>query len=290
MSSIIDVDRNNLEEYRRFIGDEIAENIGRAYYRAIAAISDIDDKIVGCMVWVLRNMEKEADNESDIVFLKCDDFAVFNEMMDGYKARIRADMVIRSHAHIPVKNGKMLKDMLKKSGFSMKLTESDVIIVKLSELSEMPLMKKLRHKKMPDSITTLNQVSIRAIRRGISKSVSQGMVGLCDDLENLGVRWFEDEVSCVSMNDEGINGMFLFHLRPSGIVAVQLLVCLDSSFGTTLPNLMRRFVLAMEEKYEPDTMIELDRHNEQSLLLSEKLLPRGFGIPIYAGSREELWR
>lgn len=290
MSSIIDVDRNNLEEYRRFIGDEIAENIGRAYYRAIAAISDIDDKIVGCMVWVLRNMEKEADNESDIVFLKCDDFAVFNEMMDGYQARIRADMVIRSHAHIPVKNGKMLKDMLKKSGFSMKLTESDVIIVKLSELSEMPLMKKLRHKKMPDSITTLNQVSIRAIRRGISKSVSQGMVGLCDDLENLGVRWFEDEVSCVSMNDEGINGMFLFHLRPSGIVAVQLLVCLDSSFGKTLPNLMRRFVLAMEEKYEPDTMIELDRHNEQSLLLSEKLLPRGFGIPIYAGSREELWR
>ena len=290
MNSIIDVDRNNLEEYRRFIGDEIAENIGRAYYRAIAAISDIDDEIVGCMVWVLRNMEKEADNESDIVFLKCDDFAVFNEMMDGYKARIRADMVIRSHAHIPVKNGKMLKDMLKKSGFSMKLTESDVIIVKLSELSEMPLMKKLRDKKMPDSITTLNQVSIRAIRRGISKSVSQGMVGLCDDLENLGVRWFEDEVSCVSTSDEGINGMFLFHLRPSGIVAVQLLVCLDSSFGKTLPNLMRRFVLAMEEKYEPDTRIELDRHNEQSLLLSEKLLPRGFGIPIYAGSREEIWR
>jgi hypothetical protein len=242
------------------------------------------------MVWVLRNMEKEADNESDIVFLKCDDFAVFKEMMDGYKARIRADMVIRSHAHIPVKNGKMLKDMLKKSGFSMKLTESDVIIVKLSELSEMPLMKKLRDKKMPDSITTLNQVSIRAIRRGISKSVSQGMVGLCDDLENLGVRWFEDEVSCVSTGDDGINGMFLFHLRPSGIVAVQLLVCLDSSFRKTLPNLMCRFVLAMEEKYKPDTRIELDRHNEQSLLLSEKLLPRGFGIPIYAGSREEIWR
>ena len=131
-------------------------------------------------------------------------------------------------------------------------------------------------------------VNIRTFRRGITRSICEGRYGLCEDLESLGVRWFEDEVSSISIEDEAINGMFLFHLRPSGIVAVQLLVCLDNSYKKTLPNLMCQFILAMEGKYGPDTMIELDRHNEQSLLLSEKLLPRGFGIPVYEGSREEV--
>ena len=43
----------------------------------------------------------------------------------------------------------------------------------------------------------------------------------------------------------------------------------------------------MEEKYSPDRKVTFDRHNEQVLMLAEKLLPRGFGIPVYVGSRQE---
>ena len=50
---------------------------------------------------------------------------------------------------------------------------------------------------------------------------------------------------------------------------------------------MRYSILAMEEHYPGDTHVMLDRHNESSFLLSEKLFPRGFGVPVYAGSREE---
>ena len=288
MYRITDIDRNNLEVYQGFLGDDVSENIGREYYRAIAAVSDIDDKLCGCMVWVLKNIAQEIDNESHIVFIKCGDKDVFDAMMEGYGERIKDEQVVRSTAFVPLKEAKLLKAMLKDAGFGMRLTESNVINVRLSEMSQMPLIEKLRNKKMPDSITTLNQISIRAFRRGIAKCVNQGRYGLCEDLESLGVRWFEDDISSVSTGEDGINGLFLFHVRPSGVVAAQLLVCLDQSFKKTLPMLMCRFVTAMEEKYGPDTMIELDRHNEQSLLLSEKLLPRGFGIPIYEGSRTEI--
>ena len=70
-------------------------------------------------------------------------------------------------------------------------------------------------------------------------------------------------------------------------MAIQLLRCLDDTFKTTIPYMMCRFVKAMEEKYGSDALVEMDRHNEQSLLLSEKLLPRGLGIPIYVGERQE---
>ena len=133
----------------------------------------------------------------------------------------------------------------------------------------------------------MNQLSLRTFRKGISKCIDKGRFGLCEDLSELGIAWFEDTVSCVSTVEGIINGFFLFHKRPSGVLAVQLLICLDKSFKTTLPLMMKQFVVAMEENYPPDTLIELDRHNEQSMLLTERLLPRGFGIPIYAGSREE---
>ena len=287
MYRIIDVSIDNCDDYTYFLGEDVAENIGREYYRGIVAVSETNSQVAGGMVWVLKNLETRADTESNIVFIKADDDEAVPVLMEGYKKRIRDDKVTFSHAYIPTKEGKGLKALLKQEGSNMRLFESDVIIVKLSELSEMPFIKKLRKSKIPESIMPLNQVVLKSFRDGIRRCISQGRTGLCDDLESLGIHWFEEDVSCVSVNESGINGFFLFHQRPSGIIAVQLLVCLDQSFRTTLPELMCKFVTLMEEKYSPDTKIEFDRHNEQSLLLSEKLLPRGFGIPIYVGSRRE---
>jgi hypothetical protein len=285
MFQIIDINEDNLELYSAYLGEDLAENIGRSYYRGLVAVGD--DGPQSGMVWLLKHLDQEADTESNIIWVRSEDNGAFDEMMEAYSERARSEDVVRSHVFIPVKGGKEKKTMLIKKGFDMRLSESDVVVVKLSELSEMPLMKKLKKAPIPDSIAPLNSLTLRTFRKGVSKCVMNGKYGLCEDLSELGIYWFEDEVSCVSSDDNGINGFFLFHLRPSGVMAVQLLVCLDNTFKTTLPFMMRQFVTAMEEKYGPDTLVELDRHNEQSLLLTEKLLPRGFGIPIYAGGRNE---
>ena len=288
MAQIIDIDEDNVEEFEGYLDKDIAENIGRSFYRALAACDDDSTMPFGAMVWVLKHIEHDdEDNESEILWIRCDDEAVFPEMMDAYTRSIKEEGVVRSCASIPAQNGKEMKALLKQQGFQMKLTESDTIIVKLSELSEMPMMKKLKKTKVPDTIMPLNLLSLRTFRKGIAKCVDKGRFGLCEDLAELGLNWFEDEVSCASTVESGINGLFLFHKKPSGILAVQLMICLDKSAKTTIPLMMRQFVSAMEAKYGLDTLIELDRHNEQSLLLSEKLLPRGFGTPLYEGGREE---
>ena len=287
MYQIIDVNEENLESYQGYLAEDLAENIGRTYYRGLVATDESDGSPVSGMVWMLKNVEKDADNESEIIWVRCDDKEAFNSMIKEYGERAKAEGVVRSTAFIPVKDGKEMKALLIENGFNMRLSESNVILVKLSELIEMPMMKRMEKMTIPENIVPLNQLTMRTFRKGVARSVSQGRYGLCDDLSELGILWFEDDVSCVSTVDSAINGFFLFHKRPSGVLAVQLLICLDKSFKTTLPYMMRRFVTAMQEKYDPDTLVELDRHNEQALLLTEKLLPRGFGIPIYAGSRNE---
>ncbi len=287
MYQIIDVNEDNLDVYGSFLGEDLSENIGRSYYRAVVAAEDGSENAVSGMVWMLKNLDEDADTESNIIWIRCEDKEAFSDMMQGYSERAKSDGVVRSCAFVPVKNGKEMKAMLMEQGFKMRLTESNAVVVKLSELSKMPHMQKMKDMKIPESIMPLNQLTMRSFRKGIAKSVGLGKKGLCEDLEELGLLWFEDDVSCVSVKDDKINGFFLFHRRPSGVIAVQLLVCLDTSFKTTLPFMMRQFINAMEEKYDPDTLVELDRHNEQALLLAEKLLPRGFGIPVYAGGREE---
>ena len=191
---------------------------------------------------------------------------------------------VRSHFVIPVKGYKNEKEALKAAGFSAKLSEGDNIIVKLSELSAMPIMKS---RKVPHNIGTISELTLRKFRKGISKAISRGRKGLCEDLSYLSMGWFEGDVSCYSMDEDEISGFLLFHKLPSEMLSIQLMVGLDNNYDKNLLGMVRKFIVSMEEKYPPETKIVLNRHNSASLQLAEKLLPRGFGIPVYAGNREE---
>ena len=288
MYQVVDINEDNKEIYAGFIPEDLTENVGRSYYRFILIADNDNNSIICGMVWIMKHLEEySVDTESNIIWIRCDDNDYFDTLMEAYATRAKEEGAVRSHVFIPVKDGKEMKALLSNVGFNMRLAESDTVLVKLSELSAMPLMKKMKDLPKPERIMPLNQLTMRSFRKGISKCISQHRYGLCEDLSELGIYWFEDDVSCVSAVDNGINGFFLLHKRPSGVITCQLFVCLDKSFKTTLPYLMGTFVSAMLEKYDPDTLVELDRHNEQTMLLAEKIYPRGIGIPIYSGTREE---
>lgn len=286
MYNIIDITEDNLDEFIGYVGRDMAENIGRTYYAGIVACDD-NNEPRGAMIWEYRNLEAEDDNESVIEWIRVEEDEVFGTLMDAYKERVLAEDVVLSKVSIQAKEGKELRKLLKGAGFDMMLNESNKIFVKASELSEVELMQKMRGKKIPSYIKPLSEISMRTFRTAISKCVFMGRHGLCEDLADLPIRWFDEEVSFVSETSKGINGLFLFHKIPTGLIRAQLLVCLDKSVQTTLPLLMLQFVKAMERIYEPDTLVEFDRHNEQVMLLTETLIPRGFGRPVYTGSRRE---
>ena len=154
----------------------------------------------------------------------------------------------------------------------------------LRELTELPLSQ---NKPVPANVDAINSMTIRNFRNTIAKSIALGKKGVCEDLEYLAMSWFDADVSCYSKKDTDVSGIMLFHERPSGIVSIALMVSFDQDFAKTIPGMMRFFVAGCREKYSLDTPIHFSRHNQPSFLLSEKLLPRGFGSPVYEGERLE---
>ena len=286
MYVIADLSDENMGLYSDYIDEDAAENLERVNYFGLVACDDLGG-VKAAMIWQIKNLKPDAEKESLIEWIRSDDPEAMTRMLDSYRIRVAEQGGVRSTVVIPVRNCRELKAQLMDAGFDMRLSESNLIEVKLSELSRSALMNKMRGKKIPSSIKAIKEVPPRAFRAGIAKCLSKGRAGLCDDLGDLYIRWFETDVSCASMDENGVNGFFLFHKKPSGLIAVQLMICLDSNVRSTLPMLMYRFMCAMEEKYGPDQKVVFDRHNEQVLTLAEKLIPRGFGIPVYAGSRSE---
>lgn len=279
--NVIELDDGNIDFFEKYIGADIAENIKRPFYRGLIAMDD--SAIKGGMIWNYKNTA--GDLISAIEWFKASDSMASEALFFYYQEMIKEMDVVRSDIVVPATKGRAEKEILKQAGFSVRLTESDNIIATLSELSDMSLMK---DRKIPKGVTTLGEATVSQYKKGIAKCAAAGKKGLCEDIVYLPVSFFSPDVSICYIDKDGeITGFLLFHLLPSGMFSIQLMVCLDADVGVVLPGMMRKFVTAMEEKYPPDTKVLLNRHTEASLLLSEKFLPRDFGIPVYTGSRKE---
>ena len=283
--TIIEISGINAFMYAPYMGEDMAENLNREFYRGIAVVSDEDYSFAAGIVWEYRNVEGDAKNtESVIRWIRIVNPVAEEALFRAYSEKIKVYRPTHSHFVIPVKEGKAEKEALKRAGFTAKLTEGDNVIVSLSELLKMPLAQK---RKIPEQIGAIKELSFRAFKRGITKCTLAGRKGLCEDLIYLPMTWFETDVSCYIKKEGLTHGFLLFHKLPSGMLSIQLMYAMGDNPQQNLIGMIRRFIFTMEEKYPADTKILLNRHNQVSLQLTEKLLPRGFGIPVYAGERVE---
>ncbi len=280
---IIEISENNIDMFTGYIHEDMAENIGRVFYRGLAAVEN--GMVCAAMIWEYLNLESGEDNEGAIRFFRAEDSRPALLMLEEYSDRVRKENVKLSTVVISLKDHKTEKDLLGQAGFSMKLTESDQIIVSLSELLELPLMKS---GDIPGGIISLCYATARQFRNGISKCLANGKKGLCEDLKYLQASFFEERVSCCYEKDGEINGFLLVHALPSGMISVQLMICMDDDVKSILGGMIRKSLLSLDEEYTRDTKVVLNRHNQATLLLMEKLMPREFGIPVYSGCRKEI--
>ena len=280
--NIIRLTEDNISDYEQFIPQDAAEHVGRTYYRGLVATED--GSPVGGMIWLLKNMRKEGAGESDILWLSMPDESAGDELFKEYDEMLISEGVIRSTFTLPAKEAKPLKGFLKSKGFSVKLMEGDTIVAKLSEVAEIPFIKKIQP---TDDIMTLRTVTQRGFNIAIRRMAARGYYGLCEDIEYLPRMYFENDVSCYCEQEGIINGLFLCHKTASGRLLVEMMVAIGQDYVKTLPLLIARAYKSACEIYPPETEVVIDRHNYASLALGEKLFPRTFGIPVYVGSREE---
>ena len=65
--NVFTLDTENMTDYVYFLTPDIAENIGRTYYRGIV-VEEGDGEPVAAMVWEVRNVLSGGPKESNIIF------------------------------------------------------------------------------------------------------------------------------------------------------------------------------------------------------------------------------
>ena len=278
----ISLTEDNIGEWGDFVEEDMAENIGRAYYDGVI-VTEGEEPVAG-MIWTLLHAESDEERTGRIVWLRAESRETFDILFDRYDAAVSDEGIIRSELYLPVNIGGFEKQALQEKGFYVKITEGDVISVALSEIASIDFMKKL---SAGEDILPLRSATQRGFNAAVKRMIDIGRSGTCEDLAYLPRVYFENDVSCYTEKDGVINGLFLIHLTPSGKLEIVLMSAVGKDYTKLFPRMMVHACKCAMEKYGPDTRVIINRYNDAALLLGEKLFPQGFGIPVYQGSREE---
>ena len=281
---IIDITEDNLEIYTDYLGEDMAENLNRMFYRGVVAVDDDSTYPKGALVFRFVNLEEKAENEAVIEWLKVDDVDAGDALMEAYQNKIREKEVVRSSFVLPIAQGKLLKNFMKANGFTVRLYEGDDLISCVDEMTKLPVL----NMKIPmEGVHPLSNMLMRDFRKEMSRCVEAGRKGTCEDLAYLPMSYFDQNISSYVEKNGEVMGMQLYHKSPSGSLEIKLLIAWTKDFRLIFPQLFKQTLTSAIELYPQDTPVILNRHNEASLLLAEKLFPRGFGRPIYKGERIE---
>ncbi len=281
---IIDITEDNLEIYTDYLGEDMAENLTRMFYRGVVAVDDDSTYPTGALVFRFVNLEEKAENEAVIEWLKVDDVDAGDALMVAYQNKIREKEVVRSSFVLPIAQGKLLKNFMKANGFTVRLYEGDDLISCVDEMTKLPVL----NMKIPmEGVHPLSNMLMRDFRKEMSRCVEAGRKGTCEDLAYLPMSYFDQNISSYVEKNGEVMGMQLYHKSPSGSLEIKLLIAWTKDFRLIFPQLFKQTLTSAIELYPQDTPVILNRHNEASLLLAEKLFPRGFGRPIYKGERIE---
>lgn len=284
---LIRLTEENQTDFADYIPEDVAEYIARIYYRGFVVTED--DKPLAGLIWRLKNAGSETDRESQIIWFKAaeDREEAVEMLFAGFDEQNGYEDVVRSSFVLPARTSKTEKMILKKQGFDARLMEGDEISASLAEISQIAFVKKIQP---PDTVKPLRMVTQRGFSIAVRRMAEKGFHGLCEDIDDLPRLYFDNDVSCYYEDEEVINGLFLCHRTPSGKLRVELMAALGQNYARLLPPMISRAALSAMEIYPPETEVVIDRHNYASLALGEKLFPRGFGIPVYIGSRDESGR
>ena len=282
--SVIEITRVNVGRYSHYIGDDMAEKIRHEFVMGILSL-DEKESPNGGMLWEVRKDDGKKKAEFFIKWFFAENSVVSKEVFDTYEDLVEKYNVHKSSFVIPADKSGIAKKLLKNLGFTVSLAEGDDVVVTLEKLLDMSF---LGVTEPPKNVLPIRGMTIRSFHDTIKRSVSIGKRGALQNIEYLPMAYFDVDVSCYIKKDDEISGIMLFHVRPSGIISVELLAAFTQDAAKDIPRMMRFFVAGCRQKFPSDTKIIFNRRNQSTFLLSEKLFPLGIGIPVYVGERMEL--
>lgn len=276
---IIELDADNIEDYEDYIDQDIAENIGREFYRGIVATED-GFSPSGAMVWEYKNMEEDGDTNAEIFFVNSDSEEAIEALLQEFDGQTAGEDVAKSYFEAPGLSDDATRSF-SEDGFDVKQVEGRDLIVTVSDLK----MLADKARKLPDSVLGLDRVLEVDFMQGMINCSFHGRKGLLEDLNYIEKDWFDETTSCCSVHDGKITGMLLIHAFPSG----KLMPVLMSATGPEgKKDILHMVLFAAKnavEKYDGDTKVIIRRHDQNVTALSAKLFSEQRGEAVVRGNR-----
>ena len=260
---------------------DTAENLERRHSRSLAAVNE-KGLAEGILVWMLKEKEEEESSEAELIDFNGVNEGAMEQLLTEYGDRTGEDSVNRSFFEW-TEMGSDKREALLSADFELEEKEGRDIILDISDLDSV----KVRKKKLPDTIGNIGSLDGLQFMQGITNCVLHGKTGLMDDLAVMPRYWYDPDLSCYVKTDGRINGFFLIHRTPSGILMPVLFTAIGPDSRMDLLNMLCYSVNAVRSVCPEGTKILIRRHEEYVYSLLSYLLPGRKGETVWAGNRME---
>ena len=264
---------------------DVAENIGRTWYRGLVAREDGTEEACGVLVWEYKNVGISGlQTEAEIVWAAGERTETMDALFGQYRREIASEYAARSFFEFACEvPGQTVLKSLEAQGFSLRTITGRDLIVTVNDLQRL----KLHKKKSPFYVQPLKVLNLRQFSNGIADCMYQGRKGILEDLAWLANKFFEPDVSACILMDEKAKGFLLVHKTGSGVLVVDLLFTMGVNGSRDVLELIRHSVRTALELYPPETKVLLRRHNQTVRALVDRLFPDMKGEEAVAGERME---
>ena len=277
------ITEENIEELDELLPEDIAENIGRSSYQAIAMEEGTETS--AAMVWEYRYLEDEnRDPQSHLSWIFAKDNKAGENLFTEYAKDISEEGIVKSVAAFAASEAGEMVEILKAAGFSITEKEVSNIHVTIGDLEKLDVLKK---KKTAANLRPLEDLQVRIFRRGIMNCIFHTKREHLEDLATLPIDWYDTDVSCCVTSDDRIDGFFLVHRLSSGRLRVEFMAAVGPDARIDLINMIRFSAFRAIEKYPKETEIILPRRDESAEKLVGYFFPGAKGEPGIYGEREE---
>ena len=280
---IVHLSKENLYEYEDFLGADIAENIGREFYRGMVACEGGEPE--AGLIWELTGLYDDmSQTQSRIEWYHAEDAESLEFLLDTYTYTISKDGVEKSFFEFEEPPTPEEREVFTGAGFELSGTESRRMELRLSDLKALKLAKKL---KTPPFIKSINGLVKKTFARGMTDCIYNTDRELQQDLIDLPMEWYDGDVSCYEDTDTQCGGFLLVHGCPSGKLRIELLSDWGPDPRINLLRMIRFSLKQACDKYPDDTRVEIIRRDNALVNLMSYLFPDMPGRSAVRGVREE---
>ena len=273
----------NLYLYEDYINPDVAENIGREFFRGLVVCKG--DVPCAAIVWEFLHLyDEHHPTVSRISWMKISDREAGEMLMDLYTEVMDENDVERSIFEFEAETVRDETEILKQNGFKVLEGEGSRIELKLEDFKNLSFLKK---GKIPSYIKSIGELQKRTFRRGVADCVYYTKRDLSPDIIRLPLEWYEPELSCCNESDDECNGFLLVHKCVSGKMRIELLADWGPEPQIDMLYMIRYSLKQAFKLYPPDTKVIIIRSDKALIKLVSYLFPNKHGLKCVGGKRSE---